>query len=73
MQRTRLIEAIWSKPSPLVPYAFEEYALAVDMAYTPDAQELYFLGRAPSAWAPSDPSLDLFRIRRGPTDRSSSR
>jgi Tol biopolymer transport system component len=55
---SRLSGSQWSKPEALQIYPPNGQGMAVDMAYSPDGRELYFLGRfkpgVPQAEAPQD-------------------
>lgn len=57
----------WSTPEALQVYPTGEQGMAVDMAYSPDGRELYFLGRfkpgVPEAKAPQD--IWVIRQREG--------
>lgn len=50
----------WSTPEPLKVWPDGAGSLAVDMACSPDGKRLYFLGKHPHAFAPEEPSLDIF-------------
>lgn len=56
--RSTLSGSQWSKPEALQVYPTGDQGMAVDMAYSPDGRELYFLGRfkpgVPQAEAPQD-------------------
>ena len=54
----------WSAPRPLLLFPDQAWAVAVDMAVSPDGQELYFLGQHPHEYAPEKPGYDLWVSRR---------
>jgi dipeptidyl aminopeptidase/acylaminoacyl peptidase len=53
----------WTDPRPLSVYPDGEKATAVDMAYSPDGRQLYFLGRG-STDLPGENGLNLWVIQR---------
>lgn len=55
----------WRAPQPLLVFPDQARSVAVDMAISPDGQELYFLGQHPHEHAPRDPPYDLWVSRRG--------
>ncbi len=65
MYRSALGREGWSDPKPVRPYAGAERADAVDMAYTSDADTLYFLGKGviQSASGVSE-GLDIWSMHR---------
>ena len=54
MHRSVLGNDGWSRPRPVHPYAGGERVMAVDMAYSTDGQELYFLGRGSTDLVPGE-------------------
>jgi hypothetical protein len=56
--------ADWSTPRPLLLFPGQARAVAVDMAVSPDGQELYFLGQHPHEHSPEEPPYDLWVSRR---------
>jgi hypothetical protein len=54
----------WSPPQPLLVFPGQAHSVAVDMAISPDGQELYFLGQHPHEYAPENPPYDLWVSRR---------
>ena len=55
---------MWSAPRPLLLFPGPARASAMDMAVSPDGQELYFLGRHTHEYAPEKPGYDLWVSRR---------
>jgi hypothetical protein len=66
MFHARFADGKWSAPRPLMVYANEAKAVAVDMAVSPDGKELYFLGQhAHSSNRPgSHGRSDVYRAQR---------
>lgn len=60
MFRSVFADGEWSAPQPLPVYPEGSRGMAVDMAFSPDGRELYFLGQYPDGKA----SLDLWVSRR---------
>ncbi len=54
MHRSVLGNDGWSNPRPVHPYAGGERVMAVDMAYSTDGRELYFLGRGSTDLVPGE-------------------
>ena len=54
MHRSVLGDNDWSKPRPIHPYAGGERVTAVDMAYSTDGRELYFLGSGSTDLVPGE-------------------
>lgn len=63
MFHSRLAEGAWSAPRPLMLYPGQAKAVAVDMAVSPDGQELYFLGEHPHEYSPDASNWDLWVSR----------
>jgi Tol biopolymer transport system component len=61
--RSTLSGSAWSKPEPLQIYPPGGQGMAVDMAYSPDGRELYFLGRFKPGVPQADAPLDIWVIR----------
>jgi Tol biopolymer transport system component len=57
----------WSEPEPLSLFPGSAPGVSVDMAYSPDGRELYFLGRYKSGVPPNEAPLDIWvtRLRDG--------
>ena len=53
----------WSNPEPLQVYPTGSQGMAVDMAYSPDGRELYFLGRFKPGVPQAEAPLDIWMIR----------
>ncbi|HVS64697.1 MAG TPA: hypothetical protein VMT85_14475 [Thermoanaerobaculia bacterium] len=56
----------WRGPERVAVYPDDRATLAVDMAYSPDGQRLFFLGRSPHELSPEQPGLDLWVSERTP-------
>ena len=54
----------WSTPEHVQVYEKGATSLAVDMAYSPDGERLYFLGRHPHALSPEEPGADIWVTER---------
>lgn len=61
--RSTLTGRTWSDPAPLPAFAGGAPGVAVDMAYSPDGRELYFLGRFKPGVPPLEAPLDIWVIR----------
>ena len=61
---SRLTGGAWSAPRELPVYPGQARALAVDMAVSPDGNELFFLGNYRPSEATGPPSTDIWRSRR---------
>ena len=61
---SRLTGGAWSAPRELPVYPGQARALAVDMAVSPDGNELFFLGNYRPAGATGAPNTDIWRSRR---------
>ena len=61
--RSTLTGSAWSAPAPLPIFAGGAPGVAVDMAYSPDGRELYFLGRFRPGVSPLEAPLDLWVTR----------
>lgn len=64
LHRSRRDGDRWSAPEPLRVYPGGAAGLAVDMAYSPDGRELFFLGRFKPGVPPLEGPSDIWRIRR---------
>jgi hypothetical protein len=63
MFHARFADGKWSAPRPLMVYANEAKAVAVDMAVSPDGKELYFLGQHAHEYTNDPPNWDLWVSR----------
>jgi hypothetical protein len=61
--RSTLSGATWSAPQPVPIFPGGAPGVAVDMAYSPDGRELYFLGRFKPGVAPIEAPLDIWVTR----------
>ena len=61
--RSTLTGSTWSDPAPLPIFPRGAPGVAVDMAYSPDGRELYFLGRFKPGLPPLEAPLDLWVTR----------
>lgn len=61
---SELGESGWSAPRPLILHPDGDQEMAVDMAVSPDGNELYFLGDDPDERPSGEPGLDLWVSRR---------
>ena len=61
--RSTLTGNKWSNPAPLQIYPAGAQGMAVDMAYSPDGRELYFLGRFKPGVPQAEAPLDIWVIR----------
>jgi hypothetical protein len=61
--RSTLSGTTWSAPEPLPVFAGGASGVAVDMAYSPDGRELFFLGRFKPGVAPMEAPLDIWVTR----------
>jgi len=57
---------VWSAPEHVQIWPDDATSLAVDMAYSPDGNRLYFLGNHPHARSPEEPSADIWVTERTP-------
>ena len=64
LHHSRLADGVWSAPRPLMLYPGQARALAVDMAVSPDGNELYFLGNYQPPGATGAQSTDIWRSKR---------
>lgn len=55
---------VWSAPEHVQVWPNDATSLAVDMAYSPDGDRLYFLGNNPHALSPDSPSNDIWVSQR---------
>ena len=62
--RSSLESGRWSEPQALSLFPGNGRGVAVDMAYSPDGNELYFLGRFKAGVAPMEAPLDIWVSRR---------
>jgi len=53
-------DGVWSAPEHVQVWPDDATSLAVDMAYSPDGNRLYFLGNHPHALSPENPSNDIW-------------
>lgn len=63
MFHSRFADGKWSAPSPLLVYANQARAVAVDMAVSPDGRELYFLGQHAHEFTQDPSNWDLWVSR----------
>ena len=61
--RSTLTGSAWSEPAPLPIFPSHAPGVAVDMAYSPDGRELYFLGRFRPGVHPLEAPLDIWVTR----------
>lgn len=61
--RSTLTGATWSAPEALPVFPAGASGMAVDMAYSPDGRELYFLGRFKPGVAPLEAPVDIWVTR----------
>jgi hypothetical protein len=61
--RSTLAGNKWTEPHALTIFPGGAPGVAVDMAYSPDGRELYFLGRFKPGVAPNEAPLDIWVIR----------